>query len=352
MGGKVGKGRLVHYDLLRILAAFSVVMLHSSARFWYELDVDSREWKVANSYDALFRFGVPLFVMLSGALFLSEEYRLDIRKLYARNISRLVCVYLFWSGVYGLLDCRTFDFSRAGWKDVAKEMIAGRYHLWFLPMIVGIYAILPVLRGWVRNAGKWELQYFLALFFLLQVVSETLRALLSSDVLRYLLDLAKVELVCGYVGYFVLGYYIVHVGIPRRYHKAVYFSAFPAMVLNVILGNWLAVRAGEPKGEIYDSFGLFTFCIIVALFLFFTDIMGRVRYSDRVARLAGEVSKGTLGIYVMHVGLMEELKARGAYNMALAGLVEIPLCAVVCFLVCLCAAALLRRIPLVGKYIC
>ena len=49
------------YDLLRILAAFSVVILHISAQFWYDFDVTDFRWLTANSYDALFRFGVPVF---------------------------------------------------------------------------------------------------------------------------------------------------------------------------------------------------------------------------------------------------------------------------------------------------
>lgn len=352
MGIKTGKGRMVHYDLLRILAAFSVVMLHSAAKFWYDIDVRSGRWIVANTYDALFRFGVPLFVMLSGALFLQEGYKLNLKRLYAHNILKLVAVFVFWSCIYGLWDCASMDWSLAGWMDVVREMVYGRYHLWFLPMLVGIYVLLPILRVWVHNAGEKNLRYFLALFFVLQILRETLKVLWPSKVLVYLLDMAEVELACGYVGYFVLGYYIVHVGIPRRYHKAVYFGAVPAALLNVALGNFLALRAGEPKGEIYDSFGLFTFWTVAALFLFFTDVMGRLHYSDRMSRAAGEVSMGTLGVYVMHVGMLELLPPMGVQDGWISVLVRIPLQAVFCFAVCLGIAALLRRIPLVGKYIC
>lgn len=343
---------MVHYDLLRIFAAFSVVMLHSSARFWYTDELHGREWLTANSYDALFRFGVPIFVMLSGALFLSGEHELDIKKLYVHNILRLVSVYVVWSCVYGLWDCHLFELEQAGWKDIVREMMYGRYHLWFLPMIVGIYVLLPILRVWVRNAKKQDLLYFLALFLVLQVFSETLKALWGSDELAYLLSLAKVEMACGYIGYFVLGYYVVHVGIPKRYQKAVYLAAAPAAVLNVVLGNVLALRAGEPKGEIYDSFGLFTFCIALAIFLFFTQVMGRLRYTGRKAAVIKEASMGTMGVYVMHVGMMEVMQEKGLYLSGLPAWAEIPLTAVFCFTVCLGAAALLRRIPFVGRYIC
>lgn len=352
MENGVEEKRMVHYDLLRILAAFSVVMLHSSAQFWYTLDINSREWMIANSYDALFRFGVPVFVMLSGAIFLPRQRELKIKRLYTHNIFRMATIFVFWSAVYGLKDCVNFDFTQTGWKDVAKEMILGRYHLWFLPMIAGLYMLLPILRIWVQNAERKNLEYFLALFFALQILCGTLKSLFSSTYLHYVLELLQVDLVCGYAGYFVLGYYVAHIGIPSKYHKMIYFSVIPAAVLNVVLGNYLSRRAGEPKGDIYDSFGLFTFCIVLACFLFFTEVMGKIHYSAKVSTIIREVSGGTLGVYVMHVGLMEVLEAHGIHSMMVPNIVGIPIYAFFCFVICLAVASVLRRVPLLGKYIC
>ena len=55
------------------------------------------------SYDALFRFGVPVFVMLSGAVFLPKERELNIKRLYTHNILRVAVSYVFWSALYGLM---------------------------------------------------------------------------------------------------------------------------------------------------------------------------------------------------------------------------------------------------------
>lgn len=351
MGNQSGKERMVHYDLLRIAAAFSVVMLHSCAQFWYDLDIHSIEWRIADAYDALFRFGVPIFVMLSGALFLPETYVLDIKKLYSHNILRLAAAYIFWSCMYGLLDCCFLGFEGLGWKDVFREMVYGRYHLWFLPMLIGIYMLLPILRTWVQNASKKNLQYFLVLFFVLKIIVQTVREVFPSYMLSYVLDLTEVELACGYVGYFVLGYYIAHIRIPLKYHKAVYLSAIPAAVLNVVLGYGFSLRAGAPVGGIYDSFGLFTFCMVCALFLFFTQKMGNRKYSLGMTRLTEKISAGTMGIYMMHIGVMEISQSFGIHSMMMPNVVGIPLYAAACFLVCLPISLVLRRVPLAGKYI-
>ena len=110
----VNKNRLIYMDILRIIACFSVVMLHTAAQFWYTLPIDQLEWKIANSYDAVFRFGVPIFVMISGALFLNKEKVINIKKLYRHNILRLACVYIIWSCIYGLIDSRYFVIEQVG----------------------------------------------------------------------------------------------------------------------------------------------------------------------------------------------------------------------------------------------
>lgn len=347
------KNRMIHFDLLRIIAAFSVVMLHSSAQFWYTMDIHSVEWIVANSYNAVFRFGVPIFVMISGALFLAPGYSLDTKKLYKHNILRMLIIYVVWSCLYGLLDCfRFWRLESIGIKDYIREMITGRYHLWFLPMIVGIYVLLPILKSWIEHAEKKNLQYFLGLFVVLQIGVETLRALTVTDELHVILDVLRVEMVCSYLGYFVLGYYLAHVGIGRKLRKAIYICVVPAVLLNILLGNVLAWRAGSAVGAIYDSFGLFTFIIVLALFLFMTDSGTKWNPGHGMQGIVREISADTLGIYLLHVGLMELTEDTGFQSMMLPNIFGIPVYATGCFIICMVLAALLRRVPFVGKYIC
>lgn len=346
------KERKLHYDILRVLAAFSVVMLHSAAQFWYDLDVRSTEWIVANSYDAVFRFGVPVFVMISGAIFLDKEYTLDIKRLYKHNILRLVVLYVIWSVVYGLYDARNWDWKVAGVKTILREMLNGRYHLWFIPMIAGIYVLLPVLKSWVENAKQKTIEYFLMIFFVLQICSETIRALVLSDEIHYILDLSKVEMACGYIGYFVLGYYLAHHGISIKVKKILNVLVVPAIVANVVLGFLLAWRVNAPVAMIYDSFGIFTFIISVVLFVYVLEKGKKVNAGVKSGKVWKELSEDTLGVYVMHVGLMEFTMELGVHSMRIPNVVGIPLYAVICFAVCALAATLLRRIPFVGRFLC
>lgn len=72
------KSRTAYFDYLKIIATFAVVVIHTVAKKWYSAGVESTEWQILNLYDSLSRWAVPIFVMVSGALFLDEKNRFHI----------------------------------------------------------------------------------------------------------------------------------------------------------------------------------------------------------------------------------------------------------------------------------
>lgn len=83
--------KIIAFDRLRILAAFAVVVLHAVAPLFLD-SYPSSDWNVANVYESLVRWSVPVFFMISGALFLNKRKELNIGRLYKKNIFR---VFLF-----------------------------------------------------------------------------------------------------------------------------------------------------------------------------------------------------------------------------------------------------------------
>jgi len=64
---------------LRVLAMFLVVILHTTSPMLMAYGkVPNSYWLIADFYNALARFGVPVFVMITGALLLSRDYELDL----------------------------------------------------------------------------------------------------------------------------------------------------------------------------------------------------------------------------------------------------------------------------------
>lgn len=338
-------------DLLRILAAFSVVMLHASAQNWYTTPVATTEWFIINTYDALFRFGVPIFVMISGALFLSSPKAYDIKHLYQHNILRMFILYLTWSFGYGLYDCFKLGFPYLTFADIFRKMLQGRYHLWFLPMIICLYMLIPILKTWVTHAGEKEIKYFTLLFFLFQVVRTTIRCYVFDTAILNFMDGFKPDIICSYVGYFVLGYFLYQKGLPKQTAKLLYL-AFPFCCLaNIILSTALSRKYGVPNGTVYDCYCLFTFLITVTLFHLFANVLRKKEYPAVVTTVISEISADTLGIYMLHIGIMESQLEFILYIKQMPAIYGVPLLAAVCFLLAMLPTMLIRRIPTIGRYL-
>lgn len=349
----VTKERQLHMDLLRIFACFSVLMLHTASQFWYTLPVQSAEWIVSNVYDSAFRFGVPIFVMISGRFFLSRPGEIDVRKLYSKHILRLLVAYGVWSLIYGIWDCRFWMGNEGvGWKVYVTEVLMGRYHLWYLPMLIGIYILLPVLKSWVMHCSKKNMEYFLIMFGVLQIGFSTVKILyIPASVLEVIYQFDNVEMVCSYVGYFVLGYYLYRYPLSKKAQKWVYAGGVLGLMGAIGVSTLDALRRATPVSTAFDSFSIFTFGVTLAVYVFFQEVLGKKSFK-KGEKLIKEVSANTFGIYLMHLWFVEYLGDKGITTMSVNIALGIPLLAVVCFLVCALASALLRRIPFIGKYIC
>lgn len=353
--------RKLHIDLLRIVACISVIMLHSASQYWYELPVTDTRWMVYNTWDAVSRFGVPVFVMISGMLFLSREGELNLRKLYCNNILRLAVAYAVWSIVYGLWDCREWG-AGATVRDYVAECVLGRYHLWFIPMLIGIYMLLPVIKTFTDHCSKKNLEYFLILFFVLQILRSTLGIVQIPTLANVLVQLLDVEMACSYVGYFVLGYYLYRFRLSHVWQARIYFLGAVSLVLAALISIRASWYYQTPKSEAFDSYSVFTFIVTVAVFVFFQEKISGISWKGFAKKLLTELSANTFGVYLLHLLVIEWLQTKGFDSLSIADAISsesaagcvlgIPLLTMASFLICNAAISLLRRIPVLGKYIC
>jgi surface polysaccharide O-acyltransferase-like enzyme len=120
----------------------------------------------------------------------------------------------------------------------------------------------------------------------------------------------------------------------------------------VVLGNLLALHRGQAVGSLYDSFGVFTFLVVTALFLWVQNSQKTKEWGTGSRRVIGELAADTLGVYLIHIGLLEGLKLWGLHSMTLPIVIGIPVMALVSSSLGMLVSAILRRIPVVGKYIC
>ena len=135
--------RIKYLDYLRVFATIAVIMLHVAAQNWGVTDVNKFEWNTFNLFDSLVRWCVPIFVMISGALFLNKD--IPIKNLFSKYILRLLVAFIVWSAFYALVSISSNNIISK-----IKDFISGEYHMWFILMIIGLYALTPIIKQIIK----------------------------------------------------------------------------------------------------------------------------------------------------------------------------------------------------------
>ncbi len=172
--------RIVYLDYLRVFATFAVIMLHVSA-FGFRETYPTTDWQLFNLFNGLSRWGVPVFVMISGALFLNESKILNVSWLYKKNIKRMICAFCFWSTFYALI-VGIFLKHNTSPVYIIGRIVHGESHLWFLLMIVGLYMFIPVIKPFVNTKRHCEYFLFFSLLttFIIPFLFDTINYLIPS----------------------------------------------------------------------------------------------------------------------------------------------------------------------------
>lgn len=145
--------RVLSYDALRVFAAFLVVGTHVSATLFVpQQEPLSADFFMAASFNAFTRMAVPIFVMLSGAFVLADVRHSDFAYFYRKAWKKLGIPTLIWSvGYVGFqyvfVALRWINEHPVQWDAPLRMALHGQpyYHLWFLYMLLGLYALVPLL---------------------------------------------------------------------------------------------------------------------------------------------------------------------------------------------------------------
>lgn len=330
--------RRTELDLCRIFGCLAVLMIHTGADIYHEIPLQSFSFAAVNFISTAVRGGVPLFFMLSGALFLSR-LKLDIRRLLVHHALRLTGLYYLWSLLYALLRLASGGLSFG--PEFFHAVVAGHYHLWFLPAMVLCYLFFPPVHAAVHGGGL-DGRYLLGLFFGLGILMVNLN--LTPDpapvLFRFTQNFSLDYL--PYLGYAVWGWWLAGRRMPE---KTRWLSplAYLAVTLLAAIGNrWYSGYKGEADGWLFHYFSVPSFLQASLAFCFFLSLGER---KLPAARPIAALADASLGVYLIHPMVLNVLERFGIRVTPAAPVVSLVgvflLLAIVCFAFTLIA----RRIP-------
>lgn len=344
--------RDIGLDILRATSAFAVVLYHAGSQYFTQ-SFPSIEWEARNVFMSVSHWAVPVFVMISGALFLNPLKNISLRHLYGRNLVHILCAYVVWSLVYGCYNLFLTGHSfSVGW--LIGTVLSGTTHLWFLKMLVGLYVAIPVLRAVARDP-RLE-RYFLIV------------ALITTSIIPLCVDVAEhfhpimgrllngfhhaldLNIATGFAGYFVLGHYLHSHRPSPGTRRWLLVLALLATVAMIGLTHWQAHRTGSASEYFYDVFNVLSLLQAAAVFVWATK--PRKTPSAQWQRIISHASSVSFGIYLIHVLVIFVARYQfGIDRPTFTPWLFIPLHALGVAAVSYVASSLLKLLPKADRYI-
>ena len=290
--------RNVSYDLLRICAAVMVVLLHIAASNWYSVSPDKAEWVAMNLYDSMARSAVPLFFMLSGAFLLRKD--ITLKELYMKKIVPLGIIWGVWSFLYAVDTIGLDRMLSTNFTDIVTPTVDSHYHLWFIPTLIGLYILHPILRGIVSYREGSYIRYLLAIFIIFGVVKTTLLVFIQNPILVTLIYKIPMELM-GYSCYMIMGYYFANISKykytpPLRKIMLLLFGL--SVIICTVITQIDSLNEGKGVETLYGYFSITTFLEAACVFLFFKNI--KWNCSIKFKKIVFNLSSLTFGVYLIH----------------------------------------------------
>ncbi len=299
--------RIVVYDVLRVIAICAVVMIHTAGTY-VSVAASHTTWEFlcGNFLDSLARIGVPVFIMLSGALMLDEQREMPFSKVM-RHVRTTAFLLVIWSLIYAVLfyiAAPLLTHHPIRWEKFVSNFVFGHYHMWFLYMLIGLYLLIPVLRLFVKKTNAKTVLYLIVLSVAFQFLPYGLNAVIAAasgtDVhLMRFVDQFELGFAGGGVGYFLLGWYVTHVEIKKSHRIGIYVVGILGFLTMWLGVQFLATDSNGLTNKLYSFYGISVMSYGLAFFVLVYYAL-REKTAARFPTLVTTLSRLSFGVYIVH----------------------------------------------------
>ncbi|MFD2244774.1 acyltransferase [Pontibacter ruber] len=286
----------VSYNLIRVFATVSVVVVHATITAVINgVPGKSMLWLVGNAVESIARTGIPLFLMLTGALLLpkAESGITFITKRY----KRIFIPFFFWSAVYLVAK---FPIKELRIQDVANVLLYGAsYQFWYVYVVAGIYLLMPFIKPFLEKTDpgllKWLFVIWLTCFTIPFFIKEGIVLTTNQFIL--------------YSGYVATGYILSDFLRKKRLtgkQRIIAYAAFAGGTLLTFAGtHFLSLKEGRLITTFYESTMPHIFLKAVGTFVLLFDLA--VLLSAKAAKLVNWMSKYSFGVFMVHPLVLDHI---------------------------------------------
>ncbi|MBF4277039.1 acyltransferase family protein [Vibrio anguillarum] len=295
--------RVIFFDLLRCLAAVAVIGIHVLAPYRQQLgDISFEQWVVAVGINSVSRWAVPVFILITGALMLSDRRPFDARYYVQRRLGKVLLPFIVWSLFYAYLS----GWSASGFDgQVAKAVLSNSthhatyYHLGFFYYFIPLYFVIPFLQLLVRRVDDKALYALVAVW------------LLTTTLFLCGIDGPWSNELWLFAGYLPLGY-LLYQKVPLN--RVTLCMAILFGCLALLTTVWMVVSHSVAAGEYtigrwlsYKTLNV----VLAASMIFIVCRYFAERLPARAKQVVSVISQHSLGIYLLHPIFLWPVKEYG-----------------------------------------
>ncbi|MCL1142456.1 acyltransferase [Shewanella gaetbuli] len=295
--------RVLFFDLLRCVAAVAVIAIHVLAPYRTELGIiPMDEWLTAIGINSASRWAVPVFIMITGALMLSDNRPFDFSYYVKRRLGKVLIPFLVWSVFYAVL--AGFTLSGFNGQHVIEVLQnspneATYYHLGFFYYFIPLYFVIPLFQMVIKHYGDKYLTPFVLVWLVTSLLNLlSIKGIWSNDLWLY-------------SGYLPLGY-LLYQKVPLN--KAA-VSLFTLMGIAAILTTFYMVASdsmaqGEYSVGKWLSYKTLNVILAASMIFMLCRYVGE-GLSASTNKIVGFISTYSLGIYILHPIFLWPMKEFG-----------------------------------------
>ena len=342
--------RILYLDILKGFSILFVVMLHVSGPCVTHEPLGSSNWWIGNIYDSSCRFVVPVFVMVSGALFLNPDKPFKM----LHSVKRLLIPLILWSSIYAAL---VVLFRRGTIAEFLEVTFVTPTHNWFLYMLIGVYLCVPFLKRIIEDE-KLE-NSFLVLWMIFGLFLPLTKNISGLEVINNtFLGRMCMSFPLGYTGYFVLGHKLANL---KRVSNGILLPLFGASVIVIAIGTfYLSAPRGSLSEVFYEYLNPFVALSAGSFFLVVKNICNKIQQSidtqdvasdGKLLSLISVMSKYSLAIYMLHMIIYIVLQKFGLWYDVINPALCIPIFSIIIYSISFLCVFILDKVPVLKKYL-
>lgn len=294
-------------------------------------------------YQGLTIWAVPAMFMLWGMKDL-ENGKTGLGFTLAQRVLPALGTLFIWGMVYEVLErCLTGGaFTNRVILNMVQNIFLGRgaWHLWVLYPLIGLYLVYPMLQRFTAGADRQEGIYMLVLCFLFSALVPMFNILMPGNAFCEMLERLHINLVVGWLGCYLAGWYIMHFPINSISEDLIYVLGIAGQILTL-------------AGDMVFGGGYSLWCHYSAPNVVLTALavctMFRYVLDDRAGRNPHSLGGFAMGIYFFHQIWAMVFTRYGLTFDFMPDAISVPLMSVILFLLSVPFALILNKIPKLGS---